>query len=291
MKMKVKMERKMWTVCGIFNCTNAQFFHLLISLVLVIFSVYNIFRIFTIFPHSTRSDKEELFFHHCARRLYFSSIIIVIFSEECLQWISIFHISVFMDDGVRSWHQSRARAIDESSVVVSRRKRQKQRKKSESFTQRWTRRETNRWKWERSRFSATEEEEKIFKFDISINHIRRFSFRECDGNVEFQKIPHVSCIRKEHGREPNRSKHRERGEISITSTLIYRILPTCLSGWFSFNHPSDPPRLLSHIFIYVYDACSRGRRIRSSTMTWLDLISLFFASHLYRRHRHAAGGI
>lgn len=159
---------------------------------LLFFSVYNIFRIFTISPHSTRSDKEELFFHHCARRLYFSSIIIVIFNEECLQWISIFHISVFMDDGVRSWHQSQARAIDESSIVVSRRKRQKHRKKSESFTQRWTRRETNRWKWERSRFSATEEEKKIFKFDISINHIRRFSVEVCVMAMwNFQKS---SCV-------------------------------------------------------------------------------------------------
>lgn len=188
-----------------FQLHERSIFHLLISLVLVIFSVYNIFRIFTISPHSTRSDKEELFFHHCARRLYFSSIIIVIFSEECLQWISIFHISVFMDDGVRSWHQSRARAIDESSIVVSRRKRQKQRKKSESFTQRWTRRETNRWKWERSRFSATEEEKKYSNSILVSIILDAFQSKSVWWQCGIFRNPHVSCIRKEHARESNRS--------------------------------------------------------------------------------------
>lgn len=152
---------------------------------LLFYSVYNIFRIFTISPHSTRSDKEELFFHHCARRLYFSSIIIVIFSEECLQWISIFHISVFMDDGVRSWHQSRARAIDECRLSSEKAKAEK---KEWEFHSKMNSTWNESMKVRKEPLQRHRRREKIFKFDISINHIRRFSVEVC---VEFQKS---SCV-------------------------------------------------------------------------------------------------
>lgn len=66
--------------------------------------------------HSQR--QQELFFP--SRGVYFSSIIIVIFTKKSVCSEFQFHSS-FMDDGVRSWHQSQP-AID-SSVVVSSRKR------------------------------------------------------------------------------------------------------------------------------------------------------------------------